>query len=206
MTRIVGVDPSLVGTGIAVLPHPSTAAPELVPTLVTIGETGSDRDTVATTARRIARTTRAVLQRVPTDTEIALAVIEGLPYGTEGGRHEERAALWWGIAAGLTQRRIPIAVCNTTHRAIWASGSGRGDKAVCTAAIKALWTNVVVRDHNQADALIVAHMAAQRLGWFPIEHPQHDIANRMTWPAGLPDVLPPAPPKPPKTTTKGTRR
>ena len=51
MTRIVGVDPSLVGTGIAVLPHPSTAAPELVPTLVTIGETGSDRDTVPTRCR-----------------------------------------------------------------------------------------------------------------------------------------------------------
>jgi crossover junction endodeoxyribonuclease RuvC len=152
--RVVGIDPSLTGTGIATI----TEHGPTVDTIVTkpTGDTTRDRD------RRMQRIADRVLDIVGRST--GLVVIEGPAFSRGASPHTwDRAGLWWRLVHELHAADVPLAVCGPTVRAKWATGNGGAGKAVVVAAAARMWPDVPITDDNAADALVFATMAAQHL-------------------------------------------
>lgn len=181
MSTIVGIDPSLVACGVAILKHPSLADTPNRPQLHTIGETGRKGATTAERALRLRRQVHRVLKAVP-DTA-TLAVIEGPAYAaTHGGIHE-RAGLWWALYVGLAARRIPVAVCPPQTRAKFATGKGNASKTEVLDAMRHHWTTATIRNDNESDALALATAGGMRLLWWPTEQDHHeDALAAIEWP------------------------
>lgn len=180
-TTIVGVDPSLVACGVAILRHPSIAETPNRPQLHTIGEAGKRGATTAQRAHRLRRQVHRVLAVIPDS--CALAVIEGPAYAaTHGGVHE-RAGLWWALYVGLTARRTPVAVCPPQTRAKFATGSGVASKTDVLDAMRHHWTTAQIRNDNEADALAMATAGGMRMLWWPTEADHHELAlSAIEWP------------------------
>lgn len=190
MTYVVGLDPSLTAAGVAAIAHPDIAPTPNVPRVRTVGERGSDEDTLLDTTRRLERQRVAILRAMPA--RVALVVIEhlGVPNPKAPGRFRERAVLAGGIESFLAARSIPFCEVAPGTLKLWAAGSGSAAKAEVHDAMVALWPSAdlwTVRGHcndNASDALALASMGAQHLGWYPPELPHH-FEPRVRWPAGL---------------------
>lgn len=180
MTAVVGIDPSLASAGVAIIER-DRFGQILPPRLHTLGHKGHADATWPERSRRIVRQARSILDAVPTTT--VLAVIEGPAYGVQTPGVWDRAAVWWGVYSGLLGRAVPVAVCAPATRAQWATGKGNADKTAVLAAMRALWPNAAIADHNQADALALAHAAAQHAHWYGTEELHHDTAlAAIAWP------------------------
>ena len=181
---VVGIDPSLRATGIAILRHPTTADTPNRPQLHTIGEDGRRAATYADRGLRLRRQVFKVLKTIPDTT--ALAVIEGPAYAaTHGGIHE-RAGLWWALYVGLTARKIPVAVCPPQTRAKFATGKGNASKTEVLDAMRHHWTTATIRNDNESDALALATAGGMRLLWWPTEADHHESAlAAIEWPEAV---------------------
>ncbi|WP_235671152.1 crossover junction endodeoxyribonuclease RuvC [Tomitella fengzijianii] len=179
----MGIDPSLTAAGIAVIRPPVGNPPRDAPEAVSVGTKGQSGAPVAVRAARIHDQTVRILHTMPADTR--LVVIEALPPQIPGahGMHAERAALWWQLVAYLSRQAIPVAEVAPTTLKKWATGHGRATKSQVVAAMRALWPHTTIRDDNQADALALATIGAQRIGWHTPAHDHHHTPN-ITWPEG----------------------
>lgn len=116
---------------------------------------------------------------------VCLVAIEGPSYGSQAGQsgHHERAGLWWVVVRALWRRRIPYAVVSPKSRAKYATGTGNAGKdAVVREVTRRFgWFD---GDNNQADALVLAAMAADHLGAPMATMPQSHRAAlaAITWP------------------------
>lgn len=167
MTVVVGIDPSLTCTGVAMLtwhegtefPGPnwqtwrarSQALPEGLP----------DAEVVAATRRRIRIVLRETLAFIPG--RVDLTVIEGPSFGSKGGKSDERAALRWFLIDQLMARG-PVVVIGPKTRALLGADDGNANKAKVRAAVRVAFPNVHVPDDNVADAVALAAAGAHRLG------------------------------------------
>jgi len=172
--RIVGIDPSLTGTGLAILNQHGA----WVTTIMTTGRRG---DGLAERDHRI----RYIVNEVLADDmcNADLAVIEGPAITRNAGSAWDRAGLWWRIVHRLLANDVPVAVCPPSTRAKWATGRGNADKAAVAVAVARMWPDVELTDDNQADALALASMGAQRLGLLPTDKKHHtDALAAVAWP------------------------
>lgn len=178
---VVGLDPSLRSAGIAEIRHPATIHPPNRPKAVSVGNSGKSDATVAQRAARIHAQARNILAETPKDAR--LVVIEALPPQIPGahGLHAERAALWWQVVGTLIRHGIPVAEVAPTTLKKWATGNGRADKHAVVAAMQQRWTFTRIPDDNAADALALADMGAQHLGWYGPEAEHHHNPN-VRWP------------------------
>jgi crossover junction endodeoxyribonuclease RuvC len=192
-THVVGVDPSLTAAGIAVIAHPSIATTPNVPRVVVVGEHGHDTDSPAETAMRIKRQREAILKSMPRT--VALVVIEslGFPHPKAPGKFRERVALLGGIAEFLAWRGIPFVEVPAASLKFWATGDGNADKPIVHAAMLTMWPrsnlhgpNGGIND-NASDALALATLGAQHLGWYEPELPHH-YAPKVKWPKEIAHV------------------
>lgn len=178
---VVGIDPSLTNCGIAILHNGQPAY------LDTIGHPGHDganydnrSDRIVSQCRAIiTATTRAVGDRID------LAVIEGPAYGANLPSNHDRAGLWWGLYSALRARKIPTAVVAPGTRAKWATGHGRASKTDVLTAVRTWWPNQAIRNHDIADAAVLAALGAFHLGEpmpFPVKD-RHTLAlEAIAWP------------------------
>lgn len=177
MTDVLGIDPSLTGTGIAVV-GPSRCY------TATVKTSGTRTDTLTARDGRLAR----IADRVAdfTTSTIGLAVIEGPAMASHTGNLLDRYGLWWRIVHRLHQRDIPVAVCPPTTLKKWATGKGNADKIAVALGIARLWPAASPADDNQADALGLATMGAQFHGLaLPCGQPlaRHlDSLSGVAWP------------------------
>ncbi|MFD5709540.1 hypothetical protein ACFWHW_03945 [Streptomyces pharetrae] len=142
--RVVGLDISLTGTGIATL-----GGTTRVPTK------GRRRDTILERHARMRHITNRVLEEVGT---VDLACVEGpVGYATPGGSTWDRGGLWWRIVSALLERDIPVAVISPTARAKYATGSGASRKAAVLEAAQHRYGAILESD-DEADALILRAM------------------------------------------------
>lgn len=178
---MVGIDPSLTAAGIAEIRHPSTIHPPNRPKTLSVGTRGRSGATLEQRATRIREQARRIIAETPRDAR--LVVLEALPPQIPGahGLHAERAALWWQIAGTFIRHGVPVAEVAPTTLKKWATGSGRADKAQVVAAMRHLWPLNRIRDDNEADALALASMGAQHLGWHGAEAEHHHEPN-VNWP------------------------
>lgn len=174
--RVVGIDPSLTRTGVAYIDEdPLRVRCYSLPTM------GSRYDSVADTAARIQRI--AIDATLPLADGAFLLALEAPAYSRHGASTWDRAGLWWEITRRAVRDRVPVATVAPTTRARWAAGHGHASKARVLAAMRALWPDATIRNHDEADAVALATMAAQHLGWDvpTLAHHPEPLAT-VTWP------------------------
>ncbi|ORM04570.1 crossover junction endodeoxyribonuclease RuvC [Prescottella equi] len=185
MTTVVGVDPSLTAAGIAVIKHPQHSGTPNVPKLVCVGASGQNGDSLPTRSIRVADQCERILRAMPPS--VRLVVIEALPFTPpkNAGMYQERSALVLRLVEFLARRRIPVVDVNVSTLKLWATGNGRAEKTEVLDAMQTLWPHARIgKNNNLSDALGLATMGAQELGWYPPELPHHFTPN-VKWPAGV---------------------
>ena len=170
MTRIVGLDLSLTGTGVA---RVDTASPVI--TLEKIGSKPRARkkgDPGPSLPERSARLRSLAGQIVQKCVGADLVVVEGPSYASEGAGTWDRAGLWWLVVGRLTGAGLNVVEVPPSNVKLYAVGKGAGagtDKdAVLAAVIRRYFGVVEVPGNNEADALVLAAMGARFVG-SPIE-------------------------------------
>jgi Holliday junction resolvasome RuvABC endonuclease subunit len=157
--RVVGIDPSLTSTGVAVVWRgvQGTLA-------ATIATKGKRADTLVDRRNRIGH----IVEKLGEYWGSAdLVVVEGPAGATPGGSTWDRAGLWWAIVHSVMDY-CSVAVVSPTTRAKWATGNGRADKAAVAVAMSRRAPDVDLSTSDEADALALAWMGAQWLGWRPV--------------------------------------
>ena len=157
--RVVGIDPSLTRTGIAIVEDGL---------VLELWHRGSDStgDTVRDRAERI----ETLAAQVTGDLflhGVDAFVIEGPSHNSRFGKPHERAGLWWAIVSTLIRDHdAPIYEVAPQSRAKYATGKGNSKKPAVYAAVQE--TYGPVPNHDQGDALLLAAMGARVLGC-PVE-------------------------------------
>lgn len=119
-----------------------------------------------------------------------LVAVEGAAYNQQGGQqgHHERAGLWWLMAWTLYRAEIPLAVIGPTQIKKYATGKGNAKKAEVVGAVARRYPAVTCATDDEADALVLAAMAARKLG-HPIDgslpNTQVEAMARAQWPHNL---------------------
>jgi len=186
---VLGIDPSLTATGLSWIDAEATTVG-----VQTLRSTGHNNDTLAQRSARIDTLAQGFQSTLEHLGVIDLAVIEGPSHGSKGGSAWDRAGLWWAYVSILFDRGIQVAVCVPTTRIKWATGSGKATKStksdVAVAAVR-LWPDVSADGDNEWDALCLATIGAQRLGW-PVPHRAHHVhaQTAIVWPELLPVATP----------------
>lgn len=181
MVVVAGIDPSLTNCGIAILHNGQPAY------LDTIGHPGHDGANYDHRSDRIVSQARAIIATAITTQPIRphLAVIEGPAYGANLPSNHDRAGLWWGLYSALRAKQIPTAVVAPGTRAKWATGHGRATKTDVLTAVRTWWPGTIIRNHDIADALVLATIGAHHHGDpmpFPVK-PRHTLAlEAIAWP------------------------
>jgi Holliday junction resolvasome RuvABC endonuclease subunit len=177
MTYVLGLDLSLTSTGWAVIAH----TPEL--TSAHCGTHTSKPTDNTWEARRHRLETLA--DRITAGTEPpTLALLEGPSYGSgrQAGVHD-RAGLWWAVYERLHAHHIPTAVVPPATRAKFATTRGNAGKTEVGVAIARLWPDIDARTDDEWDALALATIGAQHLGWNVPTRAHHAAAlAAVAWP------------------------
>lgn len=192
MSVVLGVDPSLTVSGVALVEWDNTE-----PAWSTWRGFGVKPETVtvASTRRRIRKMLADILHRVPA--RLDLAVIEGPAMAaTYTPLGDERAGLRWMLVDQLLARGPVVLLSPSTRQALTGVGSiPRGTsaakrKAAVTEAVRALVPAAHVADHNVADAVALAAAGAHRVG-LPVPYTVKQLAvhGRAPWPVDSGQLL-----------------
>lgn len=186
MTRVLGIDPSLTSTGVALIDADLRATTYRVESAPP--KRGRGDKTAPTLPERRERI-RAVVERatelvLPAHPRVDLAVIEGPSYGSVGAGQWERGWLWGAIVDRLILAEVPVAVVPPTVRAKWATGSGAAGKSPVAVHLSRMWPNVPEDVSDDVwDALALASIGAQHVGLLPVELVRHrEQLDKVAWP------------------------
>ena len=185
MTTVLGVDPSLRNTGLAVLRDGVPVA------LHSIGYGGHDGDSYATRSRRVRAVCRSVIEWALRDGLPDLAVIEGPAYGQFLPSTFDRSGLWHGLYGALDAKKIPVGVVPPQTRAKWATGSGRAQKGEVLSNVREWFPGVKVLNHDIADSTVLALLGAFRLGEampFAVKARHYSGMEAAAWPKGIEEL------------------
>jgi len=162
VTTVVGLDPSLTGTGIAVV-----SGPGFIQT-ATVSSKGRRGDTLQTRADRMASLKHEVLEWVP---DGALVVIEGPAYSKGNAGTWDRAWFWGSLVSALVGHEgTQVVLCPPNTRAKYATGRGNAGKADVAMAIARRFPQVELHGDNEPDALAMAAMGRRLIG-HPVDNP-----------------------------------
>jgi crossover junction endodeoxyribonuclease RuvC len=156
---ILGIDPSLTGTGFARLYLASNGWHGVT---WTDGRDGKRNESLAQRDERI--TTIAGNLRVDA-WSLTAAGIEEPAYGAPGGSTWDRAGLWWRLAHKVLSHDVSLTQVNTRTVQKFAVGHAHTkknpvDKADVAMAVAKMWPDVDIRGNNAADALVIASVIA----------------------------------------------
>jgi crossover junction endodeoxyribonuclease RuvC len=176
---VVGIDPSLTGTGIAsslgwvdVIGYKKTRAKD--PGITQLPH-----------AERITAMRKLHHQVLEAIGSPDLAVLELPAVSRSGGGAHERGWFWWQLYSDLTRYEIPVGLLAPNARALYATGKGTAAKGAVIDAVTRRFPDWATEGNdNAADA--VALMAAGR-DW--LGHPITDLPkthraalDKATWP------------------------
>lgn len=173
---VLGLDLSLTATGLAAVWADGSFDTR---TITTAGKRG---DSLADRERRISHIAADVLGFAEMS-GFTLAVVEGPSVMSKGGSNWDRAGLWWRVIHTLGAPNYAVAAPTTVKK--WAAGKGNADKAAVAVGVARLWPSFECTSDNEADALALASMGAQRLGMalFPKRAHHSDALLKVEWPA-----------------------
>jgi Holliday junction resolvasome RuvABC endonuclease subunit len=182
---VLGLDPSLRRTGVALIERDGDRCTARTWVVATNGAGGDTLRQRYSQIGLIVRGVQAVADLVPV---IALACIEAPSYGSASRSDWDRGAIWWMLVANLLDREVPVGTCAPKTRAKFAVGAGDADKDPVRAAMAQLWPAVPCtapgKRYDECDALVLAHAAAEHLGWpVPIRRHHGPSLAVMRWPS-----------------------
>lgn len=163
--KVIGIDPSLTATGVAII---DDGEPLLACEVLRIRSVGKRLDSLTMRRSRltfITRTLGEMAERHQPD----LVVIEAPAYGAPGGSTHDRSGLWWLIVYALGARHRLVEI-SPPARVKYGTGKGNAPKDQVLAAVVRRYPLVMVDDNNQADAFLLAAMGMRHLG-----HPIDDL-------------------------------
>ena len=159
MTRAVGIDLSLTGTGLAAITT-TTGGFDLA--VATVASKGTRGDTLRQRRDRLYGIVFEVSQWA---SGADVVVVEAPAFSKNNASTWDRAGLWWGVIDLLLvdQHRVAIAPPNVVKK--FATNRGNADKPAVAVGIARLWgDDCKCSNDNEYDALTMATMGAQRLG------------------------------------------
>lgn len=189
MSAVLGVDPSLTTSGVALVEwHPGTDCADPAWSTWRGHAQKPETESVATSYRRMRIMLREILALVPD--QLTLSVVEGPSMGSmHAGLADERAGLRWMLVSQLITRGPVVLVTPTSRQALTGVGKiprGTKDsqrKALVTAAVRSMLPDVNVPDHNVADAVALAAAGAHRVGLrMPYAEKQVAAHDKVPWP------------------------
>ena len=169
MTRyVVGVDPSLIRTGITVLKRrdDGTVRPRVLRdcgfSLPDSAGYDEQSDRIISQSQTISR----ILDKLDATPELVL-IEKFIPpsAGPMMPSYVERCVLWYAAWSAFRARGIPRAAVVPTTLKKWATGTGRGDKEQVLAEVRTWWPDLLIPNHDVADSAVCAAMCAMKLGW-----------------------------------------
>lgn len=175
---VAGIDPSITGTGLAVVArHPGAV---------------TTRRVVTTPDRPLIERMRIIVGEAVAFCDLAeLVVIEGLSMGSHGNATRDLAGLWWLLVDALTAKerlrpRKTVGVVAPSTLKLWATGHGKASKAAMREHMEHRW-NLPRKPRistDEADALALAGMGLHhsgRLPWVPTVAQERAVATAR-WP------------------------
>lgn len=185
MSRILGIDPSLTSTGVAILDMGAAPSMRTVRIQSAPPKRAKGDKTPVSLAERYARL-RAIgdeLMPYVVDTT-TLALVEGPSYASAGAGTWDRAGNWWHLVSRLQARRIPVAMVPPTVRAKWATGSGAAGKSPVAVHLSRMWPDLDFGlSDDEWDAVCLASIGGQHLGWLPTDLARHrEQLGKVAWP------------------------
>jgi crossover junction endodeoxyribonuclease RuvC len=176
VTRVLGVDPSLTATGLAIINDAITGNGHAQTATIRSAPVGP-----SLTARlaRIDDITGDIEAHAGAD----LVVIEGPSLHSRDAGTWERAGLWWHTIRRIHAYGVPVVEVPPTTVKKFATGKGNADKVAVSVAMSRLWPDVDAASDNEWDALALAHIGAQRLGMDVPSRAHHaDALGKIQWP------------------------
>lgn len=178
---ILGIDPSLTGTGFARLHLDSNGWHGVT---WTDGRDGKRNEPLSMRGERITR----IAGNLRIDAwDVTAAGVEEPAYGAPGGSTWDRAGLWWGLVHKVLAADVPLIQVNNKHVQVFAVGHAHSkknpvDKADVAMAVAKMWPDIEIRGNNAADALVIASIVAAVAG-LPVPFPMYQYRSDVV--AGL---------------------
>lgn len=161
--RVMGIDPSLTSTGLALVVDGQIAATDCV-------KSSPTGDTPAEVVGRILAVADGVIE-VALDYHPDIVVIESASFASKFGKPHERAGLYWFLVGNFIGMGVRVVTVAPQSRAKYGTGKGNAKKADVYAAVKATYqplTTARISNNDIADAVLLASMGSRVLG-FPVE-------------------------------------
>ncbi|WP_104087982.1 hypothetical protein [Arthrobacter sp. GMC3] len=184
---IVGIDPSLTSTGIAIKDHEGHIHRER------IRSTGKKTDTWDMRGARIKRLAETIVGHVPSN---SLVIIESPSYGSISTSAHDRSGLWWAIHQKLIAKGCDIVPATPAQRMMYATGKGGGKDAgkdMVLAQTIRRYPQIDITGNDLADAVIFLAIGC-RLNGQPLEDslPQTHLnaLNKLALPETVPTHAP----------------
>lgn len=172
MTRAVGIDLSLTGTGLAAI---TTTGTGLILDVLTVKSSGHNGDILRQRRERIYQIAARVAQFAA---DADAVVLEAPAYSKNVGSMWDRAGLWWSVVDLLMLEPVDIAVAPPTVVKKFAAGKGNADKTAVAGGMVRLWgEQCKASNDNEYDALALATMGAQRLELAGVPSRAHHAAT-----------------------------
>lgn len=182
MTRIIGIDPSLTGTGLAFVDTDD----HLVIPVETLTSTGKITASTDERLERILAIVETVIYKA-VEHKSDLAVIEAPAFSRNNAGTWDRAGLWWLLVSRLSEARIETVTVPPTTRAKYATGKGNDGKDAVLLAVARRYPHVDISTNDEADALVLAAIGAHLVGHPIDELPKThlDALTKVARPAGV---------------------
>ena len=184
--RILGIDPSLTATGLAILDGTTPVW------RYHWGVDGHKGDGTVRRNRNLRRVVKHIGDVLATQ-QFDVAAIEARAHGARFGNPGEREALRQSLISLLDGGRrdiprVPMAFVNPATRSLWATGKGNAEKREVLKAVRSWWPGAYIADDNEADAFVLTLMFAMKLGEtmpFEVTQRHHGGLEKVEWPRGV---------------------
>jgi len=162
---VVGIDPSLTSTGVAVWTPEAPVQISRVKSAPGPNAPGAKLPSWRDRHNRIKTAAKGIAALVPVE---SLVVLEAPAYAAKSNSIHDRAGLWWKVYENVVDRDCEILVVTTNQRMKYATGKGNADKDTVMAAVIRRYLDLEIRNNDEADAVVFMAIGCRMIGK-PIE-------------------------------------
>lgn len=182
MPRVLGIDTSLTGTGLARIDvHENDDGPVLKYSFdAEVAKVAAPKPSADKSKKAMARRVNALIEQIewaignPNGTDVDehpdMIVIESLAYGAKGASVWVLPWIFGRVLELAVKWDIPLIEVGTGQIKKYATGTGNADKSTVVIAVTRRWPEAQATDDNEADAMTAGAIGCHYLG-YPIVDP-----------------------------------